>query len=671
MSESALRDYLKNIEKAYQKGNATEHTYRSDLKELLESILPNTTATNEPKRVKCGAPDYVVERNTMGTNLTIGYVEAKDIEVDLDAIERDSRLSEPKTREGNQLKRYLRALDNLVFTDYVDFRWYVLGEKRMAARLSVPRPDRHLPVDKDGMKNVADLLHNFLDHSVEPIRKPQELAQRMARLTHIIRDIIIEAFDQKQVSDTILDLYRSFKETLLPQLTAPEFADMFAQTLAYGLFAARYNHQSKKPFRREDAAKDIARTNPFLRKLFSTIAGSDLDDEPYAGFVDELAQTLAVTDMDAVLANFGKLTRQEDPIVHFYETFLAQYDPRLRELRGVYYTPQPVVSYIVRSVDHLLRTHFDCPDGLADTSLVSYKSTNENGESSTVTSPRVLLLDPACGTGTFLYNVIEHIRDTYRQTGNAGMWSGYVRQHLLPRLFGFELLMAPYAMAHLKLGMQLAAADLPESERATWSYDFQTDERLGLYLTNTLEEAVKRSEVMFGRYISEEANEAAKVKQDYPVMVVLGNPPYSGHSANKGEWIINLLHDKLGNYFAVDGESLRERNPKWLNDDYVKFIRFAQWRIEQTGYGILAFITNHSYLDNPTFRGMRQSLMQSFDDIYLLDLHGNSKKKERSPDGTKDENVFDIQHGVAIGIYIKRRIKANASRTANVYHAHL
>lgn len=649
MSETALREYLGEVEKDFKRGIATEHTYRGTLKELLEAFDANISATNEPKRVKCGAPDYVVERNTGASSLTIGYVEAKDIGVSLDAIERDARLNEPKTREGEQLKRYLRALDNLVFTNYLEFRWYVQGEKRMTAILATPRVDKRLPLEKDGAGEVTQLLQGFLEHSAEAIRKPQELAKRMARLAHMIRDIIIEAFEKKAASSVLQDLYSAFKDVLLPELTGPEFADMFAQTLAYGLFAARYNHQSKRPFNRNDAAKEIPRTNPFLRKLFGTIAGPDLDDEPFAGFVDDLAQMLAVTDIDAVLADFGKHTRQEDPIVHFYETFLAQYDPKLRELRGVYYTPEPVVSYIVRSVDQLLRTHFDCPEGLADTAIVSHTSIDEHGEMQTSTSPRVLLLDPACGTGTFLYYVIEHIRESYRQMGNAGMWSGYVREHLLSRLFGFELLMAPYAMAHLKLGMQLAAVDLPKSERATWAYDFRTDERLGLYLTNTLEEAIKRSEVMFGRYISDEANEAAKVKQGYPVMVVLGNPPYSYESANTRTWIRTLVRD----YYQVDGQPLGERNPKGLQDDYVKFIRFAQWRIKQTGYGILAFITNHGYLDNPTFRGMRKSLIQSFDEVYVLDLHGSTKPKEVPPLGSSDQNVFDIQEGVSIGIFIK------------------
>ena len=673
-----LRQYLSDVEVFYRAGKATEHTYRGLFAKLAQALDGRISATNEPRRIECGAPDYVIERGVGSNMLTIGYVEAKDIPVSLDAIERDARLSEPKTREGAQLKRYLHALDNLVLTNYIEFRWYVRQEKRMSASLTTPKADKRLPFDNDGAGAVASLLRGFLEYDVEPIRKPSELARRMARLAHMIRDIIVEAFEQKRASEQLKDLYNAFKEVLLPELTPPEFADMFAQTLAYGLFAARYNHKGRKAFRREDAAKEIPRTNPFLRRLFGTIAGPDLDDEPFVGFVDDLAQLLGMTDMEAVLADFGKHTRQEDPIVHFYETFLAQYDPKLKELRGVYYTPEPVVSYIVRSVDALLRTHFDCPEGLADTSTVSYSTTDDEGNSRSSTSPRVLLLDPACGTGTFLYYIIEHIRDSFREMGNAGMWHGYVRDHLLPRLFGFELLMAPYAMAHLKLGMQLTGADLPAAERANWSYTFAPDERLGIYLTNTLEEALKRSEIMFGRYISAEANEAAKVKQGYPVMVVLGNPPYSGHSANKGKWINDLLHgkdsrtgSKVGNYFEVDGQPLGERNPKWLNDDYVKFIRFAQWRIEQTDYGILAFITNHGYLDNPTFRGMRQSLMQSFDDIYIVNLHGNSKKNEKSPDASKDENVFDIQQGVAIGIFVKRQKQAQASGTASVYYADL
>ncbi len=672
MSEALVREYLRKVEQLHRAGNATEHTFRPALQDLLEGIGGSQiTATNEPKRVKCGAPDYVLTRNTGNGVFTVGYVEAKDIVgVSLDKVE-----------QSDQMARYKRALDNLVLTDYLEFRWFIKGEKQpMTVRLATPQPNRSLQLDKNGIVGLESLLKSFLGRPVEQIKSPSELAKRMARLTHIIRDTVEEAFDKREASETLKGLFEAFKSVLLPELPVPQFADMFAQTLAYGLFAARYNHRDRTPFDRRDAAKEIPKTNPFLRKLFTMIAGPDFDDEPFIGFVNELTQVLGVTDMDAVLADFGKRTRQEDPIVHFYETFLAQYDPRLRELRGVYYTPEPVVSYIVRSVDSLLREQFDCAEGLADTATVLRSFTDEQGEKRTERVPRVLLLDPACGTGTFSYSIIDHIRQTFRQSNNAGMWSGYVREHLLPRLFGFELLMAPYAVAHLKLGMQLAALDLPVAERADWAYDFASDERLGVYLTNTLEQTLGTgpARLLLGGFISDEANEAAKVKQDYPVMVIVGNPPYSGHSANKGKWINELLHGmddrtgkKIGNYFEVDGKPLGERNPKWLNDDYVKFIRFSQWRIEQTGYGILAFITNHGYLDNPTFRGMRQSLMQTFDDIYVLDLHGNAKKKERSPDGGNDKNVFDIQQGVAIGIFVKKQVKPSVSKLANVYHAHL
>jgi predicted helicase len=395
--------------------------------------------------------------------------------------------------------------------------------------------------------------------------------------------------------------------------------------------------------------------------MFGHIAGPDLDDR-IVWAVDDLAELLNKTDIGAILQDFGKRTRREDPVVHFYETFLAAYDSKMREARGVYYTPEPVVSYVVRSVDHILKDDFGLPDGLADASKIRVKSPDKKGM---VDVHKVLILDPATGTGTFLYEVVNQIYESFR--GNKGMWSGYVSEHLLPRLFGFELLMAPYAVAHMKLGLQLD--DL--------GYDFKADERLQLYLTNTLEEAHEDSKLpLFAQWLAEEANAASKIKQEAPVMIVLGNPPYSGHSVNTGLWIANLLRglDKLtgkktANYFEVNDESLGERNPKWLNDDYVKFIRFAQWRIEQTGYGVLAFITNHGYLDNPTFRGMRQSLMETFDSIYVLDLHGNSKKKERSPDGTEDKNVFDIQQGVAIGLFVKKG--GAKKKAATVHHAHL
>ena len=415
---------------------------------------------------------------------------------------------------------------------------------------------------------------------------------------------------------------------------------------------------------------------PLPPPALETITGTALDDEPYVDYVEDVVTILDHTDLDSVLADFGKRTKQEDPVVHFYETFLAAYDPKLRERRGVYYTPEPVVSFIVRSVDSILKSHFGLGGGLMDSSSVDYEEEapvlDSRGrpdpeklpERVTKTSPKVLILDPACGTGTFLYAVIDHIRQDFMAHGNAGYWSAYVRDHLLPRIFGFELLMAPYAVAHFKLGMMLAGQDLPVEVRKDWVYDFKSNERLGVYLTNTLEEAENPWKNLWGyEAIGREAQSASVVKRDRPIMVVIGNPPYSANSANKGDWIIDLVRKS---YYPRD--EIKEHNPKLLLDDYVKFIRWGQWRIEHTGSGVLAFITNHGLLDNPTFRGMRKALMDTFTEIYILDIHGNVKKKELSPDGSKDENVFDIQQGVSIGIFVKDIEKKG---TVIVHHSEL
>jgi hypothetical protein len=676
MAKSPLDAYRSSIEHEMVAGKATEHTHRPALKTLIESLAPGVTATNEPKHVECGAPDFAVWRAASHGPMTVGYAEAKDIGTNLDEVEK-----------SEQMRRYLPALPNLVLTDYLEFRWYVHGERRESALLARVAKGGKLVPEKGGAEGVGSLLAAFLRQKPGEIDSPKELALRMARLTHLVRDVIVEAFEKRSASSTLLSLHRAFEAALIPDLPVPEFADMFAQTLAYGLFAARCNHKGPSgSFRRFGAAREIPKTNPFLRQLFDAITGAALDDEPYARFVDDLAQLLAVTDVDAVLEDFGRRGAREDPVVHFYETFLAAYDPTLREARGVYYTPEPVVWYIVRSADTLLKSRFGCSGGLADTRTVHYeREQTDNGRARKVqaSSPQVLILDPACGTGTFLYAVVDQVRAEFIRQGNAGMWSGYVREHLLPRLFGFELLMAPYAVAHLKLGMQLAGLDLTPAQRATWSYDFSGHERLGIYLTNTLEQAFKKSELVLGQFIAEEGNAAAEVKRELPIMVVLGNPPYSGHSFNRssvertvkrGKRVVKVrektfIGHLIEEYKYVDGTPLGERNPKWLQNDYVKFLRFGQWRVEKTGAGILAFITDNSYLDNPTFRGMRRHLMKGFTEIYLLNLHGNSRKKEKCPDGSEDKNVFDIQQGVAISVFLKA--PGAESQTAKVYYADL
>ena len=666
-----IKPYLKQIEAALTAGNATEHTHRPALKALIEALAPGVTTINEPQRIACGAPDLVIVRPD---GLNVGYIEAKDVGKSLDEAER-----------AEQLTRYRRALPNLILTDYLEFRWYADGELRTAARLARTGAGGKLTAEKGGAEAVRKLLGDFLAHQPAPIASPQLLAVRMARLAHLIRDMIATAFQGDKASALLRGWREAFAKTLIADLDQPEktgeFADMLAQTLAYGLFAARIMDLSPG-FSRQEAQGLIPKTNPFLRDFFYQVTGPEMDDEPFAGFVDDLAALLAAADMNAILVDFGVRTGQEDPVMHFYETFLAAYDPKLRETRGVYFTPSPVASYIVRSVDALLRTCFKCPQGLADSTQVEIDNPAPAPPGKGGVKPpkkikihKVLLLDPATGTATFPYAVIDHIRAGFMQSGNAGLWSSYVREHLLPRLFGFELLMAPYAVAHFKLGLQLAALDLPEAQRKAWAYDFQGDERVGVYLTNTLEGPHEHTGLpLFTQFLARETDAADRIKQDLPVLVIFGNPPYSGHSANKGAWIDGLLKGQLpdgtktASYYELDGQPLGERNPKWLQDDYVKFIRWAQWRIEKTGSGILAFITNHSYLDNPTFRGMRRALMNTFTDIYVLDLHGNAKKREVAPDGGKDENVFDIQQGVAIGIFVKEPGKAGP---AQVHHAEL
>ncbi|MCA6520870.1 MAG: N-6 DNA methylase, partial [Pseudanabaena sp. M051S1SP2A07QC] len=446
----------------------------------------------------------------------------------------------------------------------------------------------------------------------KPIETAKELAIQLALVTRQIEQAISDVFAKKQANDYLQRLLESFKRELLPSLKPfaenekdYSFADIYAQTIAYGLFTARVFRQVRDRkeqktiptyFTRQDAWDCLPETNPFLRQLFKDVSEHSLDefgDELSDGIL-EIFGILRAAKMDAILSDFEQKMNREDIVIRFYEDFLAAYKPKMRERRGVYYTPEPVVSYMVRSVDILIKEKFNKPLGLAD--------------------PEVMILDPACGTGTFLLWIFKLIHDRFENDGEARSlikqklgdisWSDYVK-HMLTRIFGFELLMAPYAICHLKLGLFLEES----------GYRFDSSQRLGVYLTNTLDDAKRRSETLFKEFIAEESNEAAGVKLDIPVMVVIGNPPYSGHSENKSEWVGALVKD----YYFVDGLPLGEKNPKWLQDDYVKFIRFSQWRIDKTGTGILAFVTNHGYLDNPTFRGMRQSLAKSFNWIRILD----------------------------------------------------
>ncbi|MCG8729622.1 type ISP restriction/modification enzyme, partial [Tenacibaculum finnmarkense] len=409
-----------------------------------------------------------------------------------------------------------------------------------------------------------------------------------------------------------------------------------------------------------EAAELIPKSNPFLRKLFQDIAGFDLDDR-IAWIVDELVQIFLASDVADIMKNFGKSTKQEDPVVHFYETFLGEYNPALRKARGVWYTPQPVVNFIVRAVDDVLKSEFKLSKGLADTSKTTIRVKTDIANKSFKSGykeidkevHKVQILDPATGTGTFLSEVIKHIHKKFK--GQQGIWSNYVSKDLIPRLNGFELLMASYAMAHLKMDMLLTET----------GYKPKDNQRFKIFLTNSLEEAHKDSGTLFSSWLADEADQANAIKRDAPVMCIIGNPPYSGESSNKSDWIMNLMQD----YKKEPGGKikLKEQNSKFINDDYVKFMRFGQHFIEKNESGVLAFINPHGFLDNPTFRGMRWNLLKTYDKIYTIDLHGNAKKKETCPDGSPDQNVFDIMQGVAITFLIKTG-KKKAHELGKVFH---
>ncbi|MDO9027872.1 MAG: N-6 DNA methylase, partial [Candidatus Roizmanbacteria bacterium] len=468
------------------------------------------------------------------------------------------------------------------------------------------------PVEKE--TDFLKLLEKFFSFSLPKVYNAKTLAIELAKRTRFLRDEVVTQELEEETPPFnsplskgglrgVLGFYEAFRTYLIAGLSKEDFADLYSQTITYGLFAART--RSENSFNRKLAYDNIPRTIGILRDIFEFISLGKLPQQ-MEWIIDDIAEVLAVTDVKDILHQYFHEGKGKDPIIHFYETFLAEYDPKTREKRGVYYTPEPVVSYIVRSLHNILNNHFNKSDGFA--------------------SDTVTVLDPAAGTLTFLAEATKLAVEEFVSKYGEGGKENFIREHILKNFYAFELMMAPYAVGHLKMSFLLEEL----------GYKLQKDDRFKLYLTNTLEmEELEQTSLPGMASLSEESHLADKVKKEQPILVILGNPPYSGHSSNIGDWISK----EIKAYFQVDGKPLGEKNPKWLQDDYVKFIRFAQWKIDQAGEGVLGFITNHSYLDNPTFRGMRQSLMQSFDEIYLLDLHGNSLKKEKCPDGSKDENV--------------------------------
>jgi len=610
-----LKAYLKKIFEITNRGDAREESYYSALEELLKGYTTsigkrNVHITTLPKKTEAGNPDF---RVWDGKQHIVGYIEAKAPTTDyLDQIE-----------TSEQLKRYLHTFPNLILTNFFEFRLYRDGSLKDKVTIARPFIVHKLktipPVEKEA--DFFNLIDKFFSFSFPRVYTAKNLAIELAKRTRFLRDEVVaqELKEEGGEKGGILGFYEAFRKYLISSLTKEEFADLYSQTITYGLFAART--RSENSFNRKLAYDNIPHTIGILRDVFKFISQGELPQQ-MEWIVDDISEVLAVTDVKNILHKYFHEGKGKDPIVHFYETFLSEYDPKTREKRGVYYTPEPVVSYIVNSIHHILKEHFGRKDGFA--------------------SESVTVLDPAAGTLTFLAEAAKLATEDFVSKYGEGGKENFIKQQILKNFYALELMMAPYAVGHLKMSFLLEEL----------GYRLKEDDRFKLYLTNTLEmEELAQVDIPGMASLSEESHLAGKVKKETPILVILGNPPYSGHSSNVGEWISKEIRV----YYQVDGKPLGEKNPKWLQDDYVKFIRFAQWKIDQAGEGVLGFITNHSYLDNPTFRGMRQSLMDSFNEIYILDLHGNSLKKEKCPDGSKDENVFDIQQGVVIALFIKKK----------------
>lgn len=599
--QNLLENYINSISSKFSHEETSEMGYRTDFELLLKGIFEsiNVKRIDHDARAKEGnKPDFVI----LKYDVPILYIEAKDIGESLDKIEK-----------SEQMSRYY-GYANLVLTDYVEFRFFRNGEKygepiKIADHDIKNRTITPLP---QNYEYLTKTLLDFTQSNKEPIRSASHLAKIMGGKGQRIRNNVRQFLSlESDKNKGLVLIYESLKKQLIHDLTEYAFADMYAQTLVYGLFTARFFDVSSETFSRQEARDLIPKSNPLLRDFFNHIAGSDFD-ERIEYIVDELCEVFSHANVKELMKEYtrislwGETKSGQDPIIHFYEDFLKEYDPDLRRKMGAYYTPLPVVQFIIRSVDNFLKKEFGLIKGLADTT----KSLDG--------VHKVHILDPAVGTGTFISKIIGKIYESLGK-GQGGTWPRYVQNNLLPRLHGFELMMTPYTIAHLKLSIAFEKT----------GFKYFNNKRLGIYLTNSLEQGSSQEDLFsgpgFSNSIAEEAKEAAKIKNEKPIMVVIGNPPYSKVSSNETDFANNLVEK----YKIEPGGKIKLQEKKhWLNDDYVKFIALAENLIDKNGEGILGFITNNGYIDNPTFRGMRWHLMESFDSIYILDLHGNSKKEK-------------------------------------------
>jgi hypothetical protein len=606
-----LESYIKKIWQKYSQGDAREESYYSILENLLNTYAKsskrnNVYVTTLPKKTEAGNPDF---RIWDGSQEITGYIEAKAPTVtDLDRI-----------AVSEQMKRYLSTFPNVILTNFLEFRLY--RDSKLKDSVSVARQDTMIrvkampPVEHE--QAFKNLLDKFFSFSLPKSYSAETLATELAKRTGFLRDEIIK---EELKEETILNkgsltgFYDAFRKYLISDLSMGGFVDLFSQTIVYGLFAARM--RAGENFDRRHAYDNIPKTIGILSELFEFISLGKIPDQ-MKWTIEDIANVLSAVDVKRIFSEYYHSGKGKDPVVYFYETFLATYNPDLRERRGVYYTPEPVVKYIVNSLNEILKDKINIEGGLSDR--------------------RVTVLDPAAGTLSFITETVQCAIKEFTEKYGEGNKQKFIKEHILNDFYAFELMMAPYAIGHIKFSFIL------EEE----GYTLTDVERPKFYLTNTLEmKTLEKTNLPLMSSLSEESHLAEAVKKETPILVIMGNPPYSVSSMNKSDFIKEAMK-------VYKEDVKKERNIQPLSNDYIKFIRFAHWKIDQSKKGVIDMITDNSYLSGIIHRGMRKKLLESFDEIYILNLHGNSRIGEKTPEGNKDENVFEIKEGVSISLFIK------------------
>jgi predicted helicase len=596
MPKNPYQTYWEDIKN--KDGGGTEFTYRTYFENLLNEIKPNKDINiiQEPKKDEhiIGRPDFKIERN----GLVMGYIETKPLGMNLDEI-----IDGNTSRESKQLKSYVGVSPNLILTNYNEFILFKNGKPVDRGVLFFPSTDRRL--NRSNIFVIERLFNSFFEFSPEMIVSSKKLSSILAERTKKFRDYLkdlLENEEKNEYKDRLGGLKKVLEDTLIENLSQDDFIDAYAQTITYGLFLAEIN--SKEKISEEDAYRYIPKSMGILRELFKT---TDIEDIPDSidWILEEIIDVLNRINRKKLKndLSFSQIYDYEDPYVYFYENFLRDYNKHISIKRGVFYTPIPVVNFIVKSINNLIKENFSS-DGLK--------------------SEDIKVLDFATGTGTFLLQAL----DIVLENTDEGMKGTLIHERLIKNYYGFEYLMAPYTIAHLKLSQYLEELGYPLND----------EERFKIYLTDTLDRSEHKGLDYFTK-LTNEGREANTIKTKEDILVMMGNPPYNSKSKNNKEWILKLIETYK--------KGLNEKNIQPLNNDYIKFIRYAHWKIEQNGKGIIGIITSNSYLDGLVHRVMRKELLKTFDKLYILNLHGNKRKKE------PDENVFDIQEGVSIVLFLK------------------